>query len=113
MRATAAEKLVEKPIRAAALRGGSPAFTNSSAPGVKMTGLWVRDGVYDMCIPPRAKIGGWRCSGRRIQPRRRLYVAKLYVMGVFVRETGRKRSAFTCAVHEHTETRPAWGWEMP
>ena len=77
-----------------------------------MTGLWVRDGVYDMCIPPRAKIEGWRCSGRRIQPRRRLYVARLYVMGVFVRETGRKRSACTCAVHEHTETRPAWGWEM-
>ena len=54
-------------------------------------------------VEQRARLRGPLCGGG---------LAGVRVLGVFVRGTERKRSACACAVQEHTETRPAWGWEM-
>jgi hypothetical protein len=37
--------------------GAPPEFTNLGASGANSTQVWVRDGVRDMCNPPRASAG--------------------------------------------------------
>ena len=104
-------------LAGALLRGGaSPEYAKLGLPGVKSTRAWVwgdlRDtrnllaalaGLGEACNSERGGGGGSAWRGSPAQG----------IMGVFVQLTGRKRSTCACAVHEHTKTRPAWGWEMP